>query len=356
MELQSSFKFMAVVDGATLNGYLRVDGSPLVQRYRPGTEIFIPDFPTLPDNNKPTVATVIMNVSDGTVLVPNTLTFKYNGVELTFGSDGLSTNAGWEGTFKRITGHPINIGGQSYPMTVLRIMKNLASASNVDNDRISVSGTVEIGGSSIEFNELSIEVSIMESTDNIYDIILEDDNGGHLVDGDTSTTIKAKIYQSGMLLEDTTGFSYKWFKVEASGDAALGTAATQVITVNDVDSVLTVRCDVYKDSSLLASGFLDIADITDPYYIQLNITGVTGDYIRKGETAVVTPVAVKRSTGEINPDLVTSWQFRTVNNEGEDFKLQNHPSASFTGANCQITYTDTVNGGGAIIGYIGGNY
>ena len=45
MNLEGSFTLIALMDGTTINGTLRVEGTPLVQRYNKGTVVFIPDYP-----------------------------------------------------------------------------------------------------------------------------------------------------------------------------------------------------------------------------------------------------------------------------------------------------------------------
>ena len=36
-KLSSSFTLVGIIDGTTINGYVRVDNTPLVQRYNTGT-------------------------------------------------------------------------------------------------------------------------------------------------------------------------------------------------------------------------------------------------------------------------------------------------------------------------------
>ena len=50
------------------------------------------------------------------------------------------------GMFKRVTGYNVSVDSQSYPMTGLRVMKNLVPISGYDNDRITVSGKLKSAG------------------------------------------------------------------------------------------------------------------------------------------------------------------------------------------------------------------
>lgn len=351
-KLSSSFTLVGIIDGTTINGYVRVDNTPLVQRYKTGTNSFVPDFEKMAENSRPVVVPILRDASTGDVVTPNSIKFMYNGLELTFGGDNLCTNEGLEGVFKKLVDYQAAVGSQSYPMPALRVMKNLVPISGYDNDRISVSGTVEVGGQSVPFNELSKEVIIQESTDNQYDVVISNDKGSAITEAGESLTERADIYKDGNKISDVSGFSFKWFKVTAESDVAMGTAQTQVIAASDVDNKQVVRCDVYQGDELLASGFDEISDFSDPYFVRMDITGIDGTAIRKGQTATITPKAVKRSSGEEASGLVSSWTFRIQDNEGADFTLTGKESASFSGTNCQISYEDIKRAKMGISGYV----
>lgn len=354
MNLEGSFTLIALMDGTTINGTLRVEGTPLVQRYNKGTVVFIPDFEALAENNRPTVVVILRDVSDGSVLIPNLIEYRYNDLLLTFGSNGLSTNSGMVGYFKKIDAYSTTIGGTTYQVLALRIMKNLVPISGYDNDRITVSGTVEIGGSSIAFNALSKEVIIQESTGNQYDVLISNNKGSQLLADGESLTETARIFKDGVEVTDYSGFTFQYVKMLGSGDTNWGTLRTQVVSTNDVDNVLKIRCDVKKDGSLVASGYDEVTDFSDPYYLNIKTTGINGNTVKKGETATITPVAVKRSTGEEVPSLITSWTFSLKDNAGAAFVLTGKDVATFTGANAKVTYEDMVRAKMGLSGSISG--
>ena len=338
MKLEGGFTLIGLMDGTTVNGFLRVEGTPLVQRYNKGTSQFTPDFETLADNKKPTLVVILRDVSTGEIMTPQTITYKYNGVTLTFGSDGLSTNSGMTGYFKKLDSYSATIGSQSYQLPALRVMKNLVPISGYDNDRISVSGTIEIGGQSIAFNELSKDVVIQESTGNAYDVIISDDKGGALTEAGESLTCTASLYKDGIEVTDYSGFTFQWVKLLGTGDTNWGTARTQKVTTGDIDNILKLRCDIKSGGSVVASGFTQITDYSDPYYVDFNITGITGNAIRSGETAVIKPVARKRSDG--TDGGVSSWNWNIRDNAGNAFTLTGKSGATFTAASASVTYED----------------
>lgn len=338
MKLEGGFTLIGLMDGTTVNGFLRVEGTPLVQRYNKGTSQFTPDFETLADNKKPTLVVILRDVSTGEIMTPQTITYKYNGVTLTFGSDGLSTNSGMTGYFKKLDSYSATIGSQSYQLPALRVMKNLVPISGYDNDRISVSGTIEVGGQSIAFNELSKDVVIQESTGNAYDVIISDDKGGALTEAGESLTCTASLYKDGIEVTDYSGFTFQWVKLLGTGDTNWGTARTQKVTTGNIDNILKLRCDIKSGGSVVASGFTQITDYSDPYYVDFNITGITGNAIRSGETAVIKPVARKRSDG--TDGGVSSWSWNIKDNAGNAFTLTGKSGATFTAASASVTYED----------------
>lgn len=338
MKLEGGFTLIGLMDGTTVNGFLRVEGTPLVQRYNKGTSQFTPDFEALADNKKPTLVIILRDVATGEIMKPQTITYKYNGVTLTFGSDGLSTNSGMTGYFKKLDSHSATIGSQSYQLPALRVMKNLVPISGYDNDRISVSGTIEVGGQSIAFNELSKDVVIQESTGNAYDVIISDDKGGALTEAGESLTCTASLYKGGIEVTDYSGFTFQWVKLLGTGDTNWGTARTQKVTTGDIDNILKLRCDIKSGGSVVASGFTQITDYSDPYYVDFNITGITGNAIRSGETAVIKPVARKRSDG--TDGGVSNWSWNIKDNAGNAFTLTGKSGATFTAASASVTYED----------------
>lgn len=354
MNIEGIFTLIALMDGTTINGTLRVEGTPLVQRYNKGTDAFIPDFTKLAENSRPTLVTILRSVADGLIMLPNTIEYRYNDILLTFGSDGLSTNSGMVGCFKKLTAYSANIGGKTYNLPALRVMKNLVPISGYDNDRITVSGTVEMSGSSIEFNGLSKEVVIQESTGNQYDILITNNKGSQLLTAGESLTETARVFKDGIEITDYTGFTFQWVKMLGTGDTNMGTARTQVISTDNVDNVLKLRCDVSLNGSKVASGYDEITDFSDPYYMLIKKTGISGNTVRKGETATITPVAAKRSTGEEVPSLITTWTFSLKDNAGAAFILTGKSAATFTGANAKITYEDMVRAKMGLSGTISG--
>lgn len=335
-QIQAGLTLFAVNDGTSVNGYLRVEPTPLIQRYN-DAGVFTPDFESLAENMRPTVVPIITDVASGQMMTPQTLTWKYNGVALTFGDDGLSTNEGMEGTFKRLTDYSTSYDGQTKVVAALRVMKNLVPISGYDNDRISVSGTIEVGGTQLTFEGLSTEVVIQKSTGSTFDLVIGD---GELTQNVRQVTLQAQLWNEGSIVSDTSGYTFEWKKVNPDGSegsfTTTSTTSTQTVTADDVDNQARIRCTAKKGSDTVATGFCTVTDYSDPVYVDWEITGIDGKTVRKGQTATVKPVAKRRDSGATVS--VESWTWRTQDNNGDDITLSGKDGPTFTAASLTVSF------------------
>ena len=353
-KVEAGFTIIGLMDGTTLNGFLRVEGSPLVQRYNKGTNVFVPDFESygFPEANLPVAVVIIRDTADGDVMIPTagSIVWKYNGVELEFGDDDLCTTDGLEGVFKKIDSRSTTINSQSYNLPALQVRKNLVPISGYDNDRLSVSGAIEVSGNSVAFSEISKEVIIQETTGNAYSMSITDDKGFYLVTENDSLTAKCNIYKDGNELSDYNGITFKWEKLLGSGNVTMGTSRIQVVANADVDNVLLLRCTATISGETI-SETVTITDVSDPYEVYFDITGITGNAIRANETAVIAPKARKRS--DISQVAsVSSWSWNIRDNAGNAFTLTGKESATFNAATASISYADIKRAGMGISGSV----
>lgn len=343
-QVQGVFELTGIINGDTFNGFLRVQGKPLLQVFFPGTDKVDPDFTKISTDQQPTVVPVIRAASTGGVIVPQTYTWKYNGVGLTFdGTTNLCTNAGMEGVFEKIASLAVTIDGDSYNLPALRVKKNLAAIGNYDNDRISFSGTIESGGNQITINEISTAVQIIESTGNSYALVIETSDMS--LDSTSETiTMTAKLYKEGVELSETTGYTFTWYKVGVT-DTQFGTGKTKTVTRDDVNWMQQFRCDVSQGDNVLCTAFVTIMDNVDAYYASPEITGISGRVIAPGQTANVTMKIINRETDSVVSSTYLSWTWRVRDNKGHDFTLTGKSGATFTGDTFQVSHTDMQNAG-----------
>lgn len=340
-KVSAALAIVAVSSGTTLNGYVRVDNGPLVQSWSKGSDKYTPDWEGLTEDKRPVVAVILRESSTGRIVVPSNPVFKYNGKVLAFGEDGLCTTEQFIGMFKRVTGYNVSIDSQSYPMTVMRIMKNLVPISGHDNDRITVSGEVEIDGHQVTFKELPTEVIIQESSGKQYDLVITSDKGTQITQPGETLELKASLYGGGDLINDLGDISLKWSKQLASGDTHFGTGRMQTIGANDIDGSLVVSCEAVRGGKSIAKSFITLFDLSDPILADFKVKGMSSDeQIYPGETGTLTPYAYKRKSGE--EVAVASWDFSTFDGENRPFTLTGKDSNTFQGKDMQLTYADAV--------------
>ena len=347
-QAQASFRIIATMDGTSLYGYLRAERTALVQYYNTETGAYAPDFGALAADKKPLVALILMNVSTGALAVPTEVTWQYNGVTLTFGSNNLSTNSGMEGLFKRIASYSTTYDGKSVSVPALEIEDNLASVGNVDNDRISCSGKIEVGGNDVDFNDISKEIVIAEAQGTGYVIIL---GNAEIHEGDSGAQLTAELLSAGAEVADLSGITFRWTALKAEGDKVLsGSGKTVTVSADDVDWQLVVKCEALQNGAVIAAQQCTVTDLSDPVQATVGVTGIDGEYIRPGETARVTPSAKRRVAQ--TAVTVSSWTWRTTDNAGAAFSLSGKGSATFTAGYADITYEDVINADGCVNGYV----
>lgn len=342
-EVQGGLKLIAVMDGTSINGYLRVEKTPLIQRYN-DAGAFTPDFETLADNMKPAVVPILVDTATGALMTPQTLTWKYNGITLTFGGDGLSTNEGMEGVFKKDTAYSTYYDGSAKTVGALRVLKNLVPLSGYDNDRITISGTIEVGGNQIAFDGISTEVIIQKSTGSTFYLSVVD---GELTENTRKIELTAQLYNEGSPVTDLSGYTFEWKIVNIDGsETALTNVSTtnkQKVVADDVNYQVRIRCTAKKGSDIVATDFCTVTDYSDPVQVQFDVTGIDGLTVKQGQTATITPVAKRR--GSATTVTVSSWEWRTTDNAGADFTLTGKSAATFTATSAQVSYSDMARAG-----------
>lgn len=379
--VSSGIVLEALLDGTTLTCSLRNGGSyPLLQRYNADNGRFVPDFTTLSSDVLPVLYPLIV-MNDGTgQTAPKTCVWTYNGTVLTFASktagDGrvrkMSTNAGLVDVFELVDDYTFQYNSATAHSVGLRIWGNLASSGNRDSDMIGCSGTVEIDGQVIDFSGLSKEFVIEESAGNEFSLWLTATNEGQITDANHDVTITAHCDISGDLVEDAIdGDNYyvNWKSLTADGiyDDIEGAVGASALTDNSikisqqhVDNLLTVCAELFnKAGDLLATGYIEIADMTDPLEVSFSVKAksgssgtVTGYQLKKGGIAIVTASVVKRSDGSVQSGY--GFKFATYNNAGAPFTLAGQTlSSGFSGtasvdpvgASVDVTFDDVYRAG-----------
>lgn len=371
-KVEGGFSIIALLDGTTLNGSLRILGTPFIQKYEAGTSVYYPDFsPTAEgfedENIRPTAVVLIRSLATGEVLTPSSYKFSYNETELTFETSTsdmfngklMCTTEGYEDVFELIKQYQQTFDGTTYYLPAIRVWNNLVPIGSANNDRLAVSGTVEINGQQISFSNISHTVIIQETSGKEYTALIVDNKGGVLTDESTSATCTCNVYFNGALADiDLTTYSFKWYKISGEGEVNLGkTTQSITVAVEEIDSLLKLRCDVFKQGTLIASANHQLIDNTDEYYVDFGFTctdangnnvKTTGNSIRAGQTMTITPTMRKRSDGT-EATKVSTWSWTILDNAGSI-------ATQTTGTSLSLTYTQISNYGGGITGSVSGSW
>lgn len=342
-KINGSFQVFALLNGVNIHAKMGIINGPLRQEYKKGTNICTPDWET--SASKPAVFAHLNRDDNGAILIPTTVDLFYNGVQVAFGADGLSTTGSLAGVFKK-SAKTVNIGGRDYPnMIVFDIVKNIVPVSNFDNDTILLKGTTEVAGQSLAFDAVSETVEIVETVGSSTTLYLDGDTD---VTTDSPTaTINAHVLVDGTSPNDLSTYIAKWYKI--AGDVAtLVTSGVWTLTVRaaDIDGTTTYRCDLLRKdgSTVLGSAYINVMDYTDPYRVNLYVDGITGEQIKEGETAIFTAKVEKDDGTE---DTTAQTTFTVTDNSGAKIAALSGVKKSIN-----VSFQDVINAGGGISGYI----
>ena len=157
--ISNRFFVTALEDGTTLHGNLSAT-KPLSQGWN-GTSA-VPDWTQ--SANQPIIYLTLLN---GTQIVQPTSNFKwlYNGTEITFGNDNVSTSP--VGLFQKTT-YTYTYGGTQVTMPALKVIGNLAGyGGNGDMDTITFDGAYSAEGSNISF-QATAQIRVTQITKGGY--------------------------------------------------------------------------------------------------------------------------------------------------------------------------------------------
>ena len=202
-------------------------------------------------------------------LTKGTPTWIVAGVTLTFNASHVSTNA-----FGGVTGH-FTEGSDSSGNPTLTVNKNLVNINGGDSFTITCIVDISTGNTNIKLRAMypvyiaegvidSKRMNIIAtSTKNLFTIT---EKGG-------TCTVKAQVTDGNMVT--STGYTFKWYLPDASGEWVLkqdSTSATFTINETDVDTSIIVKCEAWKAGGFFASDTQTINDVSDEYIIYPNPT------------------------------------------------------------------------------------
>lgn len=218
-------------------------------------------------------------------------TWKYLGNALTFNDSGACTTSGYEKTFK-----VVKETGQ------LEIIGNLASKSNVDNDTLTFTAKVTVGGVSAMMDK-DIEVVIAQGGAQSYWGNVSADNVILTADVKTAT-LRTSLMLGGAAV---AGYTVDWYKnVKDAAHKLSGTGTTRTVTREDVDGT-TLFIAVFKvgGQEQFTDGIM-LTDMADEYKV---VTANTGDIADTGDVTVTATLmnAKKNTKAEVTEAKNCKW-------------------------------------------------
>ncbi len=251
--------------------YLTLDSGekPLFQGWNTSSNTAVPDFTQAA--NQP-VITPRVTASDGSAVRIASGEWKYNDTPLTFGTpsaDGWALNT-------TVIQNTLPAGALAYNASTqqLKVVKNVASASNTASDTITFTAHGEAGGSNYTVTG-STEMRIMSlgnSANTIIITLVDEEGNDRFLSSDTGDTVKLRATRMTDGTPSTAGV-VKWFKED--GQTQIGTGDTATISRDDVQGEGFVYARWYssdQSATALASDAFYIVDLTDEYDIVVSLT------------------------------------------------------------------------------------
>ena len=264
----------------------------------------------------------------------------YNNTEITFGSNGISTDT-YAGMFKYED--DIEKGVRYYS-----IIKNVASAGNEDNDYIRIEGQILTEGNNVEnIQSPTATIQIIPVTRGGTAYIMQIDAPA-IKNGEKSTKLAAKIFESNGNTE-VTAKSYSWKRLDGENYKEVGTQDTLTVNDTDVSGFELYTCEA-TIGTINVTAACSVFDYNDNLYFDFQITGVGNpNNVRKSETAKIKAIIVDKDGKEVNladtafSDM--SIQFTLLDKAGKD--VNRIKSNEIT-----LTYNDITSiYGGRVTGY-----
>lgn len=257
-------------------------------------------------NNNPIIYADIRNGVTPLDAVSN-VKWSYNGTEITFNSNNISTNAGISGVFQKITHNS---------MPALKIIGNLAKSDSVNESVVALSGSVVVDTAVLPvYATINIRLSSFAQNGG-YDAYIDSVDGRFAIENDGDTLYLYNVLkQAGVSDVATVQASDYIAEFYINGvQAASSKVTTQTIggstyyqlTVGDSDILdyAIIECKCYKKTAgakgaYIMSSFIEVNDISDPEMMYISST-VGGTGIPSSQTT---------ETGEGNDNSIHAGQY-----------------------------------------------
>lgn len=245
---------------------------------------------------------------------PASVVWKWNGNAITFDASTGKSNGSFVQTVNG-TSYPMfektTVSENGVDMPALKILRNLASTANTDNDLITLEAELETAGVGLGFS-ISLPVRVQESAGNGWYGWL---SGEPRVTTDVPSTVLTAKLKNGASTQQA--FTAKFFREGIDTSSPLFTVSTQngqaqaTFTTSHITDYVVVRCEFYVGSVLVDTAFYGVDDETDEIELQVSsVTFFENTQIGTGQSDVII-----RDDQEV---LYTFWMGHRMNPENVD--------------------------------------
>lgn len=304
-----------------------------------GGVIVAPDFAIAA--NQPSLFPVITVSTKTGQVIPSDEKWYYNSAAITFNASGLSTGT-LAGVFQKVT-------RSSDGMPGLKIVKNLASSTNKDNDTIGFDGAIDTGGFSRRISK-DYTILIQERTGEVRvgTISYPDGKNGVIETQTDSIQLKANLREGNNTIP-TTDYTVRWKKLNGTNWVPLTnesgtevTGYTVTVTEGMVNSFQLIMCEFYGlDGVLITTDTAPVTDASDPLIIMLNPTPEDETISADDDVVKYTPMVVSRSA-PTSPIAGYTYTYAVLKKDGTVYR-------SGTGTSFTVGIPDSdATGGGSV--------
>ena len=339
--INNTFTLTAYVGSKTYVTYLTLDNGMLHQFYNRdgngGAGSVSPDWSTVSNQPKFHAECHTTDGDNVKIELNDKLKLYYNNEEVTF-SNGIS-NGTYTGMFKYE-----DVGGVRY----YSIIKNVASAGNMDNDYIRIEGQILTEGNNLEnFQTPTATIQIIPVTSGGTAYVMQIDAPA-IKEGEQGTTITSKIFESNGNSEVSAN-SYKWKRLDGDRYTYVGETKTLDVNASEVSGFELYTCTA-TIGTIKVTAACSVFDYNDNLYFDFHITGVGNpNNVRKSETPTIKAIIVDKEGNEVNLANTAfsgmSIKFTLINKAGDKAITSNANPIS-------ISYNDIIGTyGGSVTGY-----
>ncbi len=293
----------AMPDGTNLQSRIILDSGSFIQIYNT-TSKQVQQNSSWNESTGPKfhISTKDNDGTDYTTTLQNFI-IVYNGTEIAVNSDNFDTN----GLLKvSKAGLPVGAIKKSVVngITYFQFVKDVFSATNDDQDVFYVKSDVTVDDVTMQQQTMEQPIEIVRVSEQgatYYVTCSSTDVDKDGKDGSVRCFLHSTQNPNENIDLTKTGFSVQWFKLGDNGsfaEVANATSATLTVSKDSIHGLALYRADIKVDGKIF-SGYAQIADHSDPYYLSYIEEGRFDDgfsgqhvekMVQKHETVTMTAV------------------------------------------------------------------